>query len=152
MIVPGFYGYASACKWVTDLYVTTFAQQTAYWVRRGYARVGTMKTQSRIDVPKPLARLNAGPVTIAGVAWATDRGISDVQLSIDQGPWQTARLAAQDSPDTWRQWTYDWSADSGTHSLRVRAADNTGQYQTGTRADPYPSGASGWESIIVTVV
>jgi DMSO/TMAO reductase YedYZ molybdopterin-dependent catalytic subunit len=152
MIVPGFYGYASACKWVTDLYVTTFAQQTAYWVQRGYARVGTMKTQSRIDVPKPLARLKAGLVTIAGIAWATDRGISDVQISIDQGSWQTARLAAQDSPDTWRQWTYDWRADPGTHSLRVRAADNTGQYQTGTRADPYPSGASGWESIVVTAV
>ncbi|MGH6655772.1 MAG: molybdopterin-dependent oxidoreductase [Actinocrinis sp.] len=151
MIVPGFYGYASACKWVTDLYVTTFAQQAAYWVRRGYARIGTMKTQSRIDVPKSFARLTAGPVTIAGIAWATDRGISDVQVSIDQGPWQTARLATQDSPDTWRQWTYDWRAASGTHSLRVRAADDSGQYQTGVRADPYPSGASGWESVVVTV-
>lgn len=152
MLVAGFYGYASACKWVTDLYVTTFAASTAYWATRGYARIGTMKTQSRIDVPKPFARVPAGPVTVAGVAWATDRGIADVQVRVDQGGWQTAQLAAQDSPDTWRQWTYDWQATPGSHSLQVRAADSTGQYQTAARADPYPSGASGWESIIVTVL
>lgn len=152
MLVPGFYGYASACKWVTDLYVTTFAASTAYWVRRGYARVGTMKTQSRIDVPKPFARVPAGPVTVAGVAWATDRGISQVQVRVDDGDWQTARLAAQDGPDTWRQWTYDWQATAGGHNLQVRAADSTGQYQTSMRADPFPNGASGWESVVVTVV
>ena len=151
VLVPGFYGYASACKWVTDLYVTTFAASTAYWVRRGYARVGTMKTQSRIDVPKPFARVPAGPVTVAGVAWATDRGISEVQVRVDQGDWHPAQLAAQESPDTWRQWTYPWQAAVGSHSLQVRAADSTGEYQSAVRADPYPNGASGWESIVVTV-
>jgi DMSO/TMAO reductase YedYZ molybdopterin-dependent catalytic subunit len=151
MLVPGFYGYASACKWVTDLYVTTFAASTAYWVRRGYARVGTMKTQSRIDVPRPFARVSAGAVTVAGVAWATGRGIADVQVRVDQGPWQTARLAAQDGPDTWRQWTYAWQATPGGHTLQVRAADSTGAYQNAMRADPFPDGASGWESVLVTV-
>ena len=151
MLIPGFYGYASACKWVTDLYVTTFAADTAYWVRRGYARVGTMKTQSRIDVPKPFARVPAGPATVAGIAWATNHGIADVQVRIDEGPWQTARLAAQDGPDTWRQWTHDWRATPGTHTLQVRAADDTGEYQSATRADPYPAGASGWENILITV-
>jgi DMSO/TMAO reductase YedYZ molybdopterin-dependent catalytic subunit len=152
VLVSGFYGYASACKWVTDLHVTTFAANAAYWVRRGYARVGTMKTQSRIDVPKPFARVSAGPVTVAGIAWATGRGISEVQVRVDQGEWHSAQLAAQDSPDTWRQWTYPWRATAGSHSLQVRAADSTGQYQASTRADPYPNGASGWESIVVTVV
>ncbi|HWG26741.1 hypothetical protein [Actinospica sp.] len=138
-------------KWVTDLYVTTYAADQAYRVQRGYARIGTMKTQSRIDVPRPFAHLNAGPVTVAGIAWATDRGIADVQVQIDNGPWQPARLAASDSPDTWRQWTYDWQAGAGTHSIQVRAADDSGQYQTGTQAGPYPSGASGCESLVVIV-
>jgi hypothetical protein len=151
MLIPGFYGYASATKWVTDLNVTTFAAEQAYWVQRGYALIGTMKTQSRIDVPKPFARVSAGPVTIAGIAWATDRGISAVQVKVDDGPWQQADLAASDSPDTWRQWTYDWQADTGLHTLNVRAADDSGQYQTGVRADPLPNGASGWESLVVTV-
>ena len=151
MLVPGFYGYASATKWVTDLEVTTFAAQQAYWVQRGYALIGTMKTQSRIDVPKPFAHVSTGPVTIAGIAWATDRGISAVQVKIDDGPWEQADLAALDSPDTWRQWTYNWQAVTGLHTLNVRAADDSGQYQTGVRADPLPNGASGWESLVVTV-
>jgi DMSO/TMAO reductase YedYZ molybdopterin-dependent catalytic subunit len=151
MLVPGFYGYASACKWVTDLYVTTFAAEQAYWVQRGYARIGTMKTQSRIDVPKPFAHLNAGIVTVAGIAWATDRGIADVQVQIDDGPWQSARLAASDNADTWRQWTYDWKATAGTHSIQVRAADDSGTYQPSAQAGPYPSGASGYESLVVIV-
>lgn len=151
MLVPGFYGYSSACKWVTDLEVTTYAAQQAYWVKRGYARIGTMQTQSRIDVPKPFARVSAGRVCVAGIAWATDRGISAVQVQVDQGAWQQATLAAPDGPDTWRQWTYDWQAAAGTHTLQVRAADDSGRYQTGVRADPYPAGASGWESVFVTV-
>lgn len=151
MLVPGFYGYASACKWVTDLEVTTFAAEQAYWVRRGYARVGTMKTQSRIDVPKPFAHLNTGTVTVAGIAWATDRGIAAVQVRVDDGPWQQARLAPADSPDTWRQWTYDWPAAAGTHSLQVRAADDSGAYQPAAEQGPYPSGASGYESLVVVV-
>lgn len=151
-LVPGFYGYASAAKWVTDLEVTTFAAQKAYWVQRGYAQIGTMKTQSRIDVPKPFARVSAGQVTVAGIAWATDRGISAVQVQVDGGSWEQATLAAQDSPDTWRQWTYDWKATSGLHTLGVRAADDSGQYQTGVRAEPLPNGASGWENLVVTVV
>jgi DMSO/TMAO reductase YedYZ molybdopterin-dependent catalytic subunit len=151
MLIPGFYGYASACKWVTDLHVTTFAAEKAYWVQRGYELIGTMKTQSRIDVPKPFAHLNAGIVTVAGIAWATDRGIADVQVQVDDGPWQQARLAASDNPDTWRQWTYDWNATAGTHSIQVRAADDSGAYQPRAQTGPYPSGASGYESLVVIV-
>lgn len=151
MLVPGFYGYASACKWVTELHVTTFAAEQAYWVQRGYAKIGTMKTQSRIDVPKPFAHLTPGTVTVAGIAWATDRGIADVQIQIDDGPWHPATLAPADSPDTWRQWTYAWQAAPGTHSLQVRAADDSGTYQTSAQAGPYPSGASGYESLVVIV-
>jgi hypothetical protein len=110
-----------------------------------------MKTQSRIDVPKPFAHLAAGTVTVAGIAWATDRGIADVQVQIDQGPWQQARLAASDGPDTWRQWTYDWQATTGTHSIQVRAADDSGTYQPAAQAGPYPSGASGYENLVVIV-
>lgn len=151
MIIPGFYGYASACKWVTELTVTTFAAEQAYWVQRGYAEIGTMKTQSRIDVPKPFAHLDAGNVTVAGVAWATDRGIAAVQVRIDGGGWQQARLASSDGPDTWRQWTCDWHATAGTHSIQVRAADDSGTYQSAAEAGPYPSGASGYESLVVIV-
>ncbi|MFE0463540.1 molybdopterin-dependent oxidoreductase, partial [Kitasatospora sp. NPDC058965] len=70
-VVPGFYGYTSATKWLVDLEVTTFAAYDPYWVERGWDRTGAVKTASRIEVPAPFARVPAGTVSVAGTAWAT---------------------------------------------------------------------------------
>src|SRR5450631_1976256 len=51
MVVPGLYGYVSACKWITDIEVTTFAANHAYWTVRGWDQQAPIKTESRIDVP-----------------------------------------------------------------------------------------------------
>jgi DMSO/TMAO reductase YedYZ molybdopterin-dependent catalytic subunit len=151
MIVPGLYGYVSATKWVTRLTVTTFAADRAYWTERGYAAQAPIKTGSRIDVPKPLSQVTAGRIAVAGVAWAPHRGITRVEVNVDGGPWQTARLAAADSPDTWRQWVWAWAAAPGLHTLQVRATDGTGATQTSRRSGVFPSGATGWDSVVVTV-
>jgi len=151
MLVPGLYGYVSATKWVTRLEVTTFARQRAYWTQRGYAAQAPIRTESRIDVPRPLAQLKAGRVIVAGVAWAPHRGISAVEVNVDGGPWRSATLAAADGIDTWRQWTWPWDAAPGLHTLQVRAADGTGAVQTPRRAAVFPSGATGWDSVVVTV-
>jgi DMSO/TMAO reductase YedYZ molybdopterin-dependent catalytic subunit len=151
MVVPGLYGYTSATKWVTRLTVTTFAAQRAYWTQRGYAAVAPIHTESRIDVPRPLAQLTAGRVAVAGVAWAPATGIAAVQVSVDNGPWHTARLAAADGIDTWRQWLWTWDAAPGLHQLQVRATDNRGVTQPSRRAQIFPSGATGWDSVVVTV-
>ena len=102
MVVPGLYGYVSATKWVTRLTLTTFARQRAYWTQRGYAAQAPIKTESRIDIPKPLAQVKAGRVTVAGVAWAPARGIAAVEVSVYGGPWRSARLASG-GIDTWRR-------------------------------------------------
>ena len=151
MVVPGLYGYTSATKWVTRLTVTTFAAQKAYWTQRGYAAVAPIHTESRIDVPRPLAQVAAGQVTVAGVAWAPATGIAGVEVSADNGPWHTARLAAADGIDTWRQWFWTWDAAPGLHTLQVRATDNKGVTQPSRRAQVFPSGATGWDSVVVTV-
>ena len=152
MVVPGLYGYTSATKWVTRLTVTTFAAQRAYWTQRGYAAVAPIHTESRIDVPKPLAQVAAGQVTVAGVAWAPATGIAAVQVSVDNGPWHLARLAAADGIDTWRQWVWTWDAAApGLHTLQVRATDTKGVTQSSRRAQVFPSGATGWDSVVVTV-
>ncbi|MCY1141585.1 sulfite oxidase [Actinoplanes sp. Pm04-4] len=151
MLTPGLYGYAGACKWVTELELTTFAKFDAYWVERGWARPGTVKTASRIDKPRPFARPAAGPVTVAGVAWAQRRGITKVEISVDGGTWQAAELLPVPSTDTWVQWRWTWNATAGPHSLSVRATDSTGQVQTEARATPFPSGATGRHTITVTV-
>ncbi|MFB7864121.1 molybdopterin-dependent oxidoreductase [Streptomyces sp. NPDC056069] len=151
MLVPGLYGYVSACKWITDIELTTFDAYDPYWVKRKWARRAPIKTQSRIDTPKPFARPPAGPVVIAGVAWAQHRGITRVQIRVDDGPWRDADLAAQAGIDTWRQWSYRWNSTPGGHTITVRATDGTGQVQTEQRTRTIPDGASGRHSVFVTV-
>ncbi|TYC08755.1 molybdopterin-dependent oxidoreductase [Actinomadura syzygii] len=151
MVVPGLYGYVSATKWVVDLKVTRFATDQAYWTKRGYAERAPVKTFSRIDVPKPFARLTAGPIAVAGTAWAQHRGIDAVEWQVDDGPWRPARLAPVPGIDTWRQWVAEWDALPGSHTLRVRATDKTGTTQPEHRSPPVPDGATGWHSVVVTV-
>jgi len=151
MVVPGLYGYVSATKWVTDLEITTFAAQRAYWVQRGYAAQAPIKTESRIDVPKPLAQLKAGRTAVAGVAWAPHRGLDAVQVRAGNGPWQQARLAAVPGLDTWRQWVWLWDATPGLHQLQVRATDGTGAIQPARRVPIFPNGATGRDTVTVTV-
>jgi DMSO/TMAO reductase YedYZ molybdopterin-dependent catalytic subunit len=151
VVVPGLYGYVSACKWVVELELTRFADFDAYWVPRGWAPEGPIKTQSRIDTPRPRNRLTAGPVTVAGVAWAQHRGIKQVEVSVDAGPWQRATLAPTASLDTWVQWSWRWEATVGEHTLRVRATDATGATQPSQPRPVAPDGATGWHSVQVTV-
>ena len=128
VVVPGLYGYVSACKWVVDMQLTTFGAFDAYWTQRGWSQQAPIKTESRIDTPKG-GTVNAGTVMIAGVAWAQHRGIEAVEVGID-GTWHQAKLAVQDTIDTWRQWYYPWQATAGKHTLQVRATDKTGYTQT----------------------
>ncbi|WP_242883715.1 molybdopterin-dependent oxidoreductase [Actinomadura litoris] len=151
LVVPGLYGYVSATKWVVDLKVTRFATDHAYWTRRGYADRAPVKTFSRIDVPKPLATVRAGRVAVAGTAWAQHRGVAAVEWQVDGGPWRQARLAPVPGLDTWRQWTAEWDAAPGSHTLRCRATDGTGHTQPEHRTPPFPDGATGWHSVVVTV-
>jgi DMSO/TMAO reductase YedYZ molybdopterin-dependent catalytic subunit len=150
MLVPGFFGYVSATKWLVDLELATFADYDPYWVQRGYSKIAPVKTASRIDVPKPFGKVASGTVTVAGVAWATHRGIDAVEVRSDAGPWQLARLAQADTPDTWRQWTCDLNLAPGLHKLEARATDATGAVQPEQRADTFPNGATGWHSVVIT--
>lgn len=151
MVVPGLYGYVSATKWIVDFEVTKFSEFSAYWTDRGWSVEAPIKTSSRIDVPKGFATVKAGPAVAAGVAWAQRRGISKVEVKVDNGPWQPARLAPVDGPDTWRQWTFRWDATPGTHKLTVRATDATGELQTDRQAPPRPNGSSGLHNTVVMV-
>ncbi len=151
VVVPGLYGYVSATKWITELEVTTFSAFDAYWVPRGWSAMGPIKTESRIDTPSDGSNKKAGTIVVAGVAWAQHRGISKVEVQVDDGPWMVASLDAVPSTDTWRQWKVEWTATPGNHQLQVRATDNSGATQTSDVADVAPNGASGYHQIHVSV-
>ncbi|RKT33771.1 DMSO/TMAO reductase YedYZ molybdopterin-dependent catalytic subunit [Microbacterium sp. AG1240] len=151
MVVPGLYGYVSATKWVTELKVTTFAADEAYWTPRGYAAEAPIKMSSRIDTPRSGTPVTAGTVPIAGMAWAQTTGIQSVEVSIDDGDWQQANLSTPVNADTWVQWWLEWQAEAGTHYVTVRATDKNGQVQIEDRAPIAPDGSSGWQRTLVTV-
>jgi DMSO/TMAO reductase YedYZ molybdopterin-dependent catalytic subunit len=151
LVVPGLYGYVSATKWLTEIELTTLEAFDSYWVRRGWGKEAPIKTSCRIDTPRGLARLRPGRVPVAGVAWAQGRGIRGVEVRVDDGPWQPARLATAVGDDTWRQWVYEWDAEPGSHALQARATDGTGRLQVEEREPPIPEGATGWHTVQVTV-
>jgi DMSO/TMAO reductase YedYZ molybdopterin-dependent catalytic subunit len=151
MVVPGLYGYVSATKWLTELKVTTFEADQAYWTPRGYAAQAPIKMSSRIDTPRLDKQIDPGPAKIAGVAWAQAVGINKVEVSIDDGDWQQAMLSNAVNEDTWVQWYVDWEATSGSHYVAVRATDKQGTVQIQDRAPIAPDGSSGWQRTLVRV-
>lgn len=152
MVVPGLYGYVSACKWIVDLRATTFAEYQAYWVQGGWAAQGPVRLASRIDRPSGAEKLAVGSqVAIAGVAWDQHVGVSRVEVQIDGEAWQPATLAPVPSVDTWRQWVLLWTPSRpGAHRIRVRAYDAKGTAQDDAIRDPFPAGSTGLHSVTVT--
>ena len=151
MLVPGLYGYVSATKWVTKLEVTTFARQKAYWTQRGYAARRRSRPSRGSTCRDRWRRSPAGRVAVAGVAWAPHRGISRVQVNVDNGPWRTATAG--------RRGRHRHLAAVGVglgcgprpaHPAGPRHRRH-GRCPDQERARVFPSGATGWDSVVVTV-
>ncbi len=149
LIVPGLYGYVSATKWLTEIELTTWEDFDGYWVPRGWAKEGPIKTQSRIDVPRAGASVAPGEVVVAGVAWAPTRGIDLVEIRVDGGAWLPCVLSDPLSHEAWVQWTRTVDVAPGDHRVEVRATDGTGHTQSEPRVSPRPDGAEGWHTIRV---
>jgi DMSO/TMAO reductase YedYZ molybdopterin-dependent catalytic subunit len=150
LIIPGLFGYVSATKWLAELELTTWEAFDAFWIPRGWSKKGPILTQSRIDVPRAGTQLAAGRTTIAGVAWAPDRGIGRVEVGVDDA-FREATLSTPISKATWVQWQIDWDATPGRHTIAVRATDGNGETQTSQVTPEAPDGARGWHTIEVSV-
>lgn len=151
MVVPGLYGYVSATKWLTQLTVTRFDKDEAYWTPRGYSEKAPIKMSSRIDTPRVDQPATAGTIALAGVAWAQPVGIGKVEVKIDDGDWQAATLSTPVSTNSWVQWMLPWEAAAGVYTVTVRAYDLDGNQQVEDRAAIAPDGSSGWQRSLITV-
>ena len=147
LVIPGLYGYVSATKWLSEIELTTWEDFDGYWIPRGWGKEGPIKTQSRIDVPRGGATVPAGPMAIAGVAWAGHRSVDAVEVRVDEGEWVQATLSGELSENSWRQWMVEYDAAPGDHKVEVRATDGEGETQTSDRARSAPDGATGWHSV-----
>ncbi len=153
LIVPGLYGIKNV-KWLTKLTVSG-DDYRGFWQDRGWTDEGIIKTQSQIRVPRRREVLSVGRHEIGGLAFAGDRGISMVEVSIDGGDtWREAEIAANpsDAGLSWVIWTYWWDAEQGEYTLAVRATDGEGNLQTEEKASTLPDGASGYHRISVVVM
>lgn len=153
VIVPGLYGYVSACKWITSIEATTY-DTDSYWTGKGWGRTPELNLASRIDRPTPGATVSVGETTsIAGVAWDQHVGVAAVEVRINDEPWRAARLAAVPSSDTWRQWVLPWTPPaSGEYRLTVRATAADGTPQIAEYREPYPAGGTGLHTVMVRAI
>lgn len=149
LVIPGYYGFVSAAKWVERIELTTWDDHDAYWVKFGWAKYAPIVTQSRIDAPRDKMTIAVGMRMIAGMAWAPFLGIERVEVSVDEGPWTDAQLSEPLGAHTWRQWQLPWNATPGDHTISVRATDGSGETQTADTRNPIPNGATGHHTIRV---
>lgn len=150
--VPSIYGMKNV-KWLERIEVVDSDYQ-GYWQMRGWSDEAVVKTESRIDVAGVEQDARIGEETwIAGVAWAGERGISKVEVTVDRGKtWNEAMLKEAIGPLTWRLWAYRWTPQTGGNvTVTCRATDGNGDSQTAKSTDPHPDGASGYHSLDVNV-
>ncbi len=149
ILIPNRYGMKQP-KWIVRMEAVE-AWRPGYWVERGWSREARPQIVSVIDAIATQAAQD-GVIPVAGIAWAGDRGIRQVEVRVDDGPWQEAQLRTPPlSGLTWIHWRYDWPAAPGRHRFTVRATDGAGELQTELINDPHPDGSTGYHSRTATI-
>ncbi|GAB7094021.1 hypothetical protein JCM30237_11730 [Halolamina litorea] len=153
-LVPGHWGETNA-KWLTEIEIREEPEE-GYWEQRGWEGTGEVNTVAKLHS----TTIEDGVVRVGGHAYAGTRGIDAVEVSTDGGDsWTEATLsdtlpgptpigeeepeATGEAADAWRMWRHEYE-QSGEHEVVVRAIDGTGEVQTETEQDGFPSGATGW--------
>jgi DMSO/TMAO reductase YedYZ molybdopterin-dependent catalytic subunit len=151
ILIPGRYGM-KAPKWLESIDLVGH-QSGGYWEQQGWDPNASIKTTSRFDAPADGDLIKIGPVSLSGVAFAGTRGISSVEFSTDGGrSWTAATLATPLSSLTWVLWSATWTPSTeGAYVLKVRATDGAGARQESRGAPSYPSGATGYNTISVSI-
>ncbi len=150
LLIPGIFGMKNV-KWLDSIEVVN-NDYKGFWQAQGWDDSATVRTATRIIVPESAATLKAGGVLIGGTAAAGDRGIRQVQISLDGGQtWQAAQITASPSPYSWVIWQYVWQATPGRYTIVARSIDGRGNLQESEYRAPYPSGATGYHKVGVVV-
>jgi DMSO/TMAO reductase YedYZ molybdopterin-dependent catalytic subunit len=137
MIVPHWYAVASV-KWLkridvlTEPYAGEF--QTGHyiyeWADRPHGPVDLMRVRARITSPAAGSLLDAGTHVVRGKAWSGTGPITSVEVSVTgEGEWLPAELEPPNGPYHWQEWSFEWDASTGRHSLLARATDAAGNVQ-----------------------
>jgi DMSO/TMAO reductase YedYZ molybdopterin-dependent catalytic subunit len=149
--IPNHYGMKQP-KWIERMEVIDH-EGPGYWVERGWSEQAIVNSTSVIDAAdSSMIDPEDGVLPIGGIAYTGARGVSKVEVQIDDGPWTIAQLRDPGlSPLSWVQWRYDWPAQSGQHTVRVRAYDGTGALQSAAVRGARPDGATGIDQLSFSV-
>ncbi|MGH9923064.1 MAG: molybdopterin-dependent oxidoreductase, partial [Nitrososphaerales archaeon] len=161
-VVPGLYGMMNA-KWITEIELVD-KDYEGFWQRQGWANNAQYQIHSTIVRPGGALASRFGKiesskfmigekVPIAGIAFAGDKGISKVEVSVDGGKsWESTKITEALSNNTWVLWSTEWSPrEAGRYRIIVRATDETGQIQKSELQNPFPSGSTGYHGVNITV-
>src|SRR5437660_1268488 len=150
LLIPGIYGMKNV-KWLNGINIVA-DDFRGFWQNQGWDDAAPYQTESRIDVPRFRESIPVGPLSLAGVAYAGDRGIQSVEVSTDGGrTWQPAEVKPGLSPYSWQLWRADVQVDRSAKDVRVRATDGQGHPQTREVNPPFPSGATGYHTVTIAV-
>jgi DMSO/TMAO reductase YedYZ molybdopterin-dependent catalytic subunit len=144
IFIPDRYGMKQP-KWITSV-VLAAESVPGYWVERGWDAGASVKMTSVIDTVATRSLVTRGGQTyvpVGGIAYSGAKGISRVEIQIDDDPWEAAQLRQPLSDLTWVTWRYDWPFSPGTHRLTLRAFDGQGRPQETKEVPPSPSAATG---------
>jgi hypothetical protein len=151
LLIPGLYGIKQM-KWIKEIEVANHRPK-GYWHKKGWSKQAKVKIISRIDLPENNEVLRSRQTVLKGIAFAGDRGIQYVQVSIDgEKTWSLAQLEKPLSPFSWVFWKFPCTFHRpGRNRIAVRAADQYSGLQQDDLRDPFPSGTSGIHRIEVMV-
>jgi DMSO/TMAO reductase YedYZ molybdopterin-dependent catalytic subunit len=143
IFIPGHYGMKQP-KWIVRLEAID-RRGTGYWVDRGWSARAMVRTTSVVDTVHAEAPSgDTDPVSIGGVAYSGARGISRVEVRVDDGLWEEAELRQPAlSPLSWVQWRHSILATRGRHTVSVRAYGGDGKLQEAEDHGTFPDGATG---------
>ncbi len=176
-IVPNIYGMMNA-KWITEIEIVDYVYE-GFWQRKGWSNTARTNTLSSIVIPgsAPIrtrfrgflpasssladssnsttssssSSLPGRTATVGGIAFAGTRGISKVQVSIDNGTtWTEASIKEPLSPYSWVMWAAELNLPDvqlKEYKLTVRATDKAGKVQTSEVREPFPDGSTGYHMI-----
>lgn len=153
LLVPGIYGMKHV-KWLTSIELVGYDYK-GFWQQesQGWSDPAPVNVMSRIDYPLANAITAKKKATIAGIAFAGDRSISKVEVSVDDGKsWRQAYVKPPASHTSWVVWGYEWTPQkAGNYAVRVRAYDGAGKVQSAKVTEPYPNGATGYHRVVFQV-
>lgn len=153
VIVPGLYGEKNV-KWVTRIELVAHDAK-GFYEQQGWGPNFVIPTHSRFDAPDFGKTFQPGAIVpLKGVAFAGNRGISRVEVSIDDGKsWMEAKINTPGTRLTWSLWNYDWQPEQpGQYRLVVRATDGDGTLQTAQERGTVPHGSTGYHKVWARVV